>query len=142
MTDALPLAVGIAASPFPIIPVILLLLSAHALRNASGFLIGWVVGIGGSVTAFVLIADLVETNDEPAAWISWTRIALGATLLVWGSTQWFRRPVKDQPPRWMSSLDDATFVVGTAARPGADSRESEGAAPVGGRWSRDWIDGT
>ncbi len=43
--EILPLALGIAISPIPIIAAILMLLSPKARVTSIGFLLGWVVGI-------------------------------------------------------------------------------------------------
>ena len=43
--DLLPLAVGVAVSPVPIIAVILMLLSPRAGGTSVGFLAGWVAGV-------------------------------------------------------------------------------------------------
>ena len=42
--DVLPLALGVALSPIPIIAVILMLLSPKAQENGPAFLVGWVAG--------------------------------------------------------------------------------------------------
>jgi hypothetical protein len=49
--EILPLAVGIAISPIPIIVAILMLLSPRAKGTSVGFLLGWLAGI---VIAIVL----------------------------------------------------------------------------------------
>src|SRR4029453_18692301 len=43
--EILPLAVGIAISPIPIIAAILMLLSPKAKATSVGFLLGWLAGI-------------------------------------------------------------------------------------------------
>jgi hypothetical protein len=43
--DILPLALGVAVSPVPIIAVILMLLSPRARTNGPAFLVGWVAGL-------------------------------------------------------------------------------------------------
>ena len=43
--ELLPLAIGIAVSPMPIIAVILMLFSKRAGSTSVGFLIGWLLGI-------------------------------------------------------------------------------------------------
>jgi len=43
--ELLPLALGVAISPLPIIAVILILLAPPAGSTSGGFLVGWVVGI-------------------------------------------------------------------------------------------------
>ncbi len=43
---SLPLAVGIAISPIPIIAVVLMLTTPRARANGPAFLAGWVLGLG------------------------------------------------------------------------------------------------
>ena len=45
IVNILPLALGVAISPIPIIAVILMLLSPKARINGLAFLLGWVVGL-------------------------------------------------------------------------------------------------
>ena len=54
--EILPLAIGIAISPIPIIAAILMLLSPKAKGTSIGFLLGWVVGIVVAVTVFTLLS--------------------------------------------------------------------------------------
>jgi membrane protein YqaA with SNARE-associated domain len=42
--DVLPLAIGIAISPIPIIAAILMLFSPRATSTSTGFLLGWILG--------------------------------------------------------------------------------------------------
>lgn len=53
--ELLPLAVGVAVSPVPIIAVILMLLAPRAGGTGQGFLLGWVAGIVAAVVVFLLI---------------------------------------------------------------------------------------
>ena len=46
--EVLPLALGIAASPFPVVPAILLLFTPRARASSSAFLAGWLVGVGAA----------------------------------------------------------------------------------------------
>ncbi len=108
IADLLPLALGIAASPFPVIPVILLLLTPRATANAGAFLGGWLTGILAGTTAFVLLEAVVEKFDEQPTWLAWVRIVLGATLLVLGVRQWLSRHEERPAPAWMQSLASAT----------------------------------
>ncbi len=48
--EILPLALGVAISPIPIIAAILMLLSPKARVTSVGFLLGWVLGIVVAVT--------------------------------------------------------------------------------------------
>jgi hypothetical protein len=55
--QALPLAVGVALSPVPIIAVVLMLMSQRARLNGTGFVLGWLAGLGVAtpvVTYFAL----------------------------------------------------------------------------------------
>ena len=106
--DVLPIALGIAASPFPIIPAILLLFTPRARATSSSFLLGWVVGILVATGTFALLAEVLDTRDQPATWASWARILLGAVLVVLGVRQWLGRRAKESAPQWMQSLADAT----------------------------------
>ncbi len=108
VAEVLPLAIGIAASPFPIIPVILLLFTARPLAASGAFLAGWVLGIAAATAVFIGLASVVEVFDEPPSWASWARIALGAVLLAWGARQWLTRHNSDEAPAWMRSIEDST----------------------------------
>ena len=52
----LPLAVGVAISLIPIVAVILMLLARRAGRTSASLPPGWVIGIAGATTAFLLPA--------------------------------------------------------------------------------------
>ena len=65
--EILPLALGIAVSPIPIIAAILMLLSPRAKGTSVGFLLGWVVGIVVAVTVFTLLAAELPASDDDAS---------------------------------------------------------------------------
>ncbi len=114
--DLLPLAVGVAISPIPIIAVILMLLSPRAGSTSVGFLVGWIVGIILTTTIVLLLSDSVHEGGEPPAWASWLKILLGALCLLLALGQWRKRPrAGTEPvlPKWMSAID--TFTFGKAA---------------------------
>lgn len=48
----LPQAIGIAASPFPIIAVIIILISPNSRRAGVLFMLGWVLGTLAATTVF------------------------------------------------------------------------------------------
>jgi threonine/homoserine/homoserine lactone efflux protein len=108
LVDLLAPAVGIAASPFPVIPAILLLLTPRATANAGSFLAGWVTGILTATAGFTLLEAVVELADEPPGWVSWVRVGLGAALVVLGARQWVTRHAERPAPAWMQSLGAAT----------------------------------
>ena len=102
------IALGIAASPFPIIPAILLLFTPRPRTTTGAFLLGWVLGIVVATTTFAALAALIEPRDEAPAWISWTRISLGLVLILLGVRQWATRREKAAAPAWMQAISDAT----------------------------------
>src|SRR4051794_19713646 len=114
--DLLPLAVGVAISPIPIIAVILMLLAPRAGGTSGGFLAGWILGIGGATTVFLLLAgtlDLGSGDSQPSAAASWIKLALGVLLLLLAVRQWGARPQSGaQPalPKWMTAIDSFTAV--------------------------------
>lgn len=61
--DVLPLAIGVAISPIPIIAVILMLLSEQAGRTSVGFLAGWIAGVVSST----LTVSAISTNATTMA---------------------------------------------------------------------------
>ena len=102
------IALGIAASPFPIIPAILLLFTPRPRTTTVCFLLGWILGIVVATTTFAAVASLIEPRDETPAWVSWTRISLGFLLILLGVWQWMTRREKASAPAWMQAINDAT----------------------------------
>lgn len=112
----LPLALGIAISPIPIIAAILMLLSPRARVTSIGFLLGWVVGIVVAVSVFTLLASVITPQDPDAAHPAQgaVRVVLGALLLLLALRQWRGRPRAGEPvtlPKWMAAIDKITFPV-------------------------------
>ena len=119
--DLLPLALGIAISPIPIIAAILMLLSPKATGTSVGFLLGWVLGIVVAVVVFTLLGSIIPEQDpdqaKPIAGV--VKILLGAGLLFLALRQWRSRPVNGETaalPKWMAAIDTMTagrgFVLG------------------------------
>ncbi|MBI1377504.1 MAG: GAP family protein [Frankiales bacterium] len=107
MGEVLTLALAVAASPFPIIPAILLLFTERARPTSLAFLAGWSGGILLVSTVFVLIPEVLSGEGTPT-WASWARVVLGLVLVVLGARQWLRRDEPAETPAWMRSLETAT----------------------------------
>lgn len=113
--DILPLALGVAISPIPIIAAILMLLSPQARSTSLGFLLGWVLGIIVAVGVFTALASVLPEADPNASQpISGViKIILGAGLLFLALKQWRGRPKPGAEavlPKWMSAIDTMTAV--------------------------------
>jgi threonine/homoserine/homoserine lactone efflux protein len=113
--EVLPLALGIAISPIPIIAAILMLLSPKAKSTGVGFLIGWLLGIVVVITVFTLLSSLIPAGNsdasKPVAGV--IKLILGVLLLLLAIRQWRGRPKGDAAPtlpKWMSAIDTMTPV--------------------------------
>ncbi|MGD9958604.1 GAP family protein [Nocardioides sp.] len=104
--EILPLAVAIAASPFPVIPAILLLFTRQPRAASTAFLAGWVVGILVGTLVFTTLATVLERGETPV-WAIWLRIVLGLALVILGVVKWLGRGKEAAPPGWMQSLETA-----------------------------------
>jgi threonine/homoserine/homoserine lactone efflux protein len=111
--DILPLALGVAISPIPIIAAILMLLSPKAKSTSIGFLVGWVLGIIVAVTVFTLLSSVIPQDDPDAAKpiAGVIKILLGAALVFLAVRQWRSRPKPGETPalpKWMGAIDTMT----------------------------------
>lgn len=109
----LPLAVAVALSPFPVIAVVLMLLSERAARNAVAFLAGWILGVFVAIAVLTLVSKLIELPDAsvPNILAGGARIVIGLLLLVLAVRKWRSRPAAGSQavvPRWMSSIATAS----------------------------------
>ena len=112
--EILPLALGVAISPIPVIAAILMLLSPKARVTSVGFLLGWVLGIVVAVTVFTLLSSILPGQDaddsKPIHGV--IQLVLGAGLLLLALRQWRGRPkAGEEPtmPKWMQAIDKVTF---------------------------------
>jgi len=111
----LPLAIGVALSPVPIIATILLLLSPRARTTGIGFALGWVLGILTTVVVFLLVAAVI-----PQPTVGGSRPVSGAIHLLLGiallglSARQFRTHTRRgeqaaELPSWMRTIDRFGF---------------------------------
>src|SRR3954463_7705543 len=92
--QVLSFALGVAISPVPIIAVVLMLATPRGRVNGPAFLGGWLVGLAlvGTVVLLAASGGRATSAGEPATWVSWLKIGLGALLLLVGVKQWRGRP--------------------------------------------------
>jgi threonine/homoserine/homoserine lactone efflux protein len=114
--EILPLAIGVAFSPIPIIAAILMLLSPHAKTTSIAFMVGWIVGIIVAILVFTLLSSLLPTEDAGASPIAGViKIIVGLLVLLLAGKQWRGRPTNGEKatlPKWMSAIDSMTPVRG------------------------------
>jgi Sap, sulfolipid-1-addressing protein len=113
----LPLAVGAAISPIPIIASVLLLLTPRAAATGTAYVVGWLLGLIALGAIVLLIAHPAgaSSDGKPATWVSLLELVLGAVVLLAAVGQWQSRPRgADEPatPKWMGAIE--SFSVGKA----------------------------
>ena len=116
--QVLPLALGIAASPLPVVAVILILLTPRARLNGLAFVAGWLGGLLAVGTVALAIANRTDLygggGGSPAA--RWIKAIIGVALLVLAVREWSGRPrdgAEPESPSWMAAL--ATFTPAKSA---------------------------
>ena len=111
--EMLPLAIGIAISPLPIIAVILMLITPQARSNGLAFLGGWMLGLAVVGTIVLIVANTagVATSSGPSRTVSIIKLVLGLLLLFAAWRQFKKRPKPGEEaplPKWMRALDGFT----------------------------------
>ena len=113
LAQLLPLALGVLASPLPIMAVVVLLLGERARATGAAFVAGWLVGLVavGLVGVLILNETSVFGSQGSGPAVRSLKAILGAALLVLAALQWRGRPregEEGESPTWMSTL--ATFT--------------------------------
>ena len=110
--DALPIALGIAASPWPIIALMILLMTPKSVSNSYAFLLGWFIGLIGVGVVVLHIPGLSSDSGEPSQLMGWIRLSLGAIFLIF-SLLLIKDMVynKNRPdiPKWIEKVDSYGF---------------------------------
>jgi len=106
----LPLAIGVALSPLPIIAVVLMLTTEKARVNGPAFVLGWLAGLAVVGTVVLLISGGASASNDgaPATWVSWVKVVLGVLLLLVAVRQFRGRPKAGgdpELPSWMARID-------------------------------------
>ncbi|HEY5387160.1 MAG TPA: GAP family protein [Thermoleophilia bacterium] len=111
--EMLPLAIGIAISPIPIIAIILMLITPKARSNGLAFLGGWLLGLAVVGTIVLIVANTagIATSSGPSRTVSIVKLVLGLLLLFAAWRQFTKRPQPGEAapmPKWMRALDNFT----------------------------------
>ena len=120
--EMLPLAIGIAISPVPIIAIILMLITPKARTNGLAFLGGWMLGLAVVGTIVLIVANTagIAESSGPSRTVSVIKLLLGLLLLFAAWRQFKKRPKAGEEaplPKWMRALDG--FTTGRALAMGA-----------------------
>jgi threonine/homoserine/homoserine lactone efflux protein len=111
--EILPIAIGVAISPIPIIAVVLMLSTPKGKGNGLAFLVGWLLGLVLVGVTVLLVADPAGASEDggPATWVGWLLLVLGLLAVLIGIRSWRGRPQGDEEPpmpKWMSAIDQFT----------------------------------
>jgi threonine/homoserine/homoserine lactone efflux protein len=109
--QTLPMAVGAALSPIPIVALVLMLTTPKARVDGPMFIVGWLAGFGAIGAVVLLIGGTASASDDgtPSTWSNWLKLLLGIALLRFAIREWRSRPRtgdEDPPmPKWMGAIE-------------------------------------
>jgi threonine/homoserine/homoserine lactone efflux protein len=106
----LPLGIGVAISPVPIIAVVLMLGTSRGRVNGPAFIAGWLVGLAAVGAIVLLVAGGAGADDEGGSptWVAVLKLVLGAALVLLAAREWRHRPrggADAALPKWMQAID-------------------------------------
>jgi threonine/homoserine/homoserine lactone efflux protein len=106
----LPIAVGIAVSPLPIVAVVLMLATPRGRVDGPAFVAAWIVGLAaiGIVVIAAVGGNAEDDSGGTPTWVSGLKLGLGILLVLLGLKQWRDRPRgggESELPKWMRALD-------------------------------------
>jgi len=108
LKDAFPMSLGLALSPFPLIAIIIILMTPKAKSNSLWFLLGWILGIYGIGLLILIIPGLDSKHSMPSVYSGVIRIVLGLSLLFFAFKTWLNRPGSEDEivtPKLFLSID-------------------------------------
>lgn len=102
--------IGVAVGPIPLVGLILILFSGHAVRNSLAYLGGFVVGLF-AIGALVLAVGFEASGGGEADSGGLGKVVVGVMLLGLAVKKWRSRPApgaETELPGWMSSIGEAS----------------------------------
>ena len=120
--DMLPMAIGVAISPVPVIAVVLMLGTPRARVNGPAFAVGWLAGLAivGAIVLVLASGNAASDTGEPATWASVLKLAFGVLFVLMAARAWHGRPKAGEEapmPKWMLAIDG--FAAGKSLGAGA-----------------------
>ncbi|MCW2747717.1 MAG: hypothetical protein JWP10_859 [Nocardioidaceae bacterium] len=107
--ETVPLALGVALSPLPIMAVLLLLTSPRGGTSSVMFALGRVLGVLVSVGIFVLLSERLDNSSSGSTGLASVRVVAGAALVVLGLKKILGQRAREGEPKlpgWMASVQD------------------------------------
>ncbi len=112
--DALPLAIGLALSPFAIVTGIVLLLGARGRVKTALFGVGWFVAILVIATIALWVVEAADAVDEEhtSVGVDIGQLLFAALFLGLAVLTWAKRPTGEEPPksRLLDRLDGLSVI--------------------------------
>jgi hypothetical protein len=109
---SLPLALGIAAAPWAIFALMILLLTPRAIANAYAFMLGWYMGLLMVGILIISSPGLMTETGEPSRLMGWIRLGMAAVLLIFGLLLFRKLPRNREQrsiPAWIEKVDAFGF---------------------------------
>ena len=101
-------AVGILISPFPIVGLILILLSDKARANSILYMLGWIIGNTVTFTlAMLFMGAGMSSQDDPSTIVRIVFLVLGILLIIMAVHSFMQRPkagAEPKTPKWFAKM--------------------------------------
>ncbi len=104
--EVLPFALGVFASPLPVIVSIVMLFTPHPRQTAVVYVVTWTLGLTAVTVLFSLFAGAIDVQDGARGWATWLRIVLGVALLALAIRMWLGRSSRPAP-EWLAGVMEA-----------------------------------
>ena len=100
-------AVGVLISPFPIVGLILILLSKKARSNSVFYMLGWIIGNAAMFLIGMFGMSAGVSQGEPGLVKTIVSLVLGGLLLFCAVREFMKRPKKGEKaktPKWFAKM--------------------------------------
>ena len=80
--EVLPYAIGVFASPLPVIIAIVMLFTPRPLPTSVTYVVTWIAGLTAVTVVLTLLASRLPGAQGDGGWGAWLRVALGVILIA------------------------------------------------------------
>jgi len=108
LVRAMPLSLGIAASPWAILALMMVLISRRAISNAIFYILAWYGGLMAVGCAFLFIPGLNQLSGPPSGLTAWFRIGMGVFFFLMAGWLAFRIPGRSNMQKndlWLERIE-------------------------------------